>query len=189
MKCVIPELRWRLCPLSRNELVQSNDRHGEGFRCPAVDFPKADAALWREVSKMGGQCENAAAETTRAALDCDSIVGDAIGPCGEDPAMRHAVLSLLLVAATPAGAAALDCVSTPGLAVDADGAPDSYRVDGKGLSFTCDGVFAVVNGVVHSRPACAENPIWEVPHSAPFRQGLSCSSLAINGRLQAPRTA
>jgi Fungal chitosanase of glycosyl hydrolase group 75 len=36
--------------------------------------------------------------------------------------------------------------ATPGLAVDADGAPDSYRVDGKGLSRTCDGVFGIVNG-------------------------------------------
>ena len=49
--------------------------------------------------------------------------------------MRHAVLSLLLVTATPAGATSLDCVRTHGLAVDADGSPDSYRVDGKGLSY------------------------------------------------------
>jgi hypothetical protein len=35
---------------------------------------------------------------------------------------------------------------THGLAVDADGAPNSYRVDGKGLSFTCDGVVGIVNG-------------------------------------------
>lgn len=35
---------------------------------------------------------------------------------------------------------------TSGLAVDADGAADSYRVDGKGLSDTCDGVFALRNG-------------------------------------------
>ncbi len=32
------------------------------------------------------------------------------------------------------------------LKVDADGAPDSYRVDGKGLSYTCDGVVAIENG-------------------------------------------
>jgi hypothetical protein len=37
--------------------------------------------------------------------------------------------------------------ATSGLAVDADGAPDSYRVDGKGLSRTCDGVSAKRNGV------------------------------------------
>jgi hypothetical protein len=30
-----------------------------------------------------------------------------------------------------------------GLAVDADGAPNSYQVDGDGLSFTCDGVTAI----------------------------------------------
>jgi hypothetical protein len=35
---------------------------------------------------------------------------------------------------------------TKGLAVDADGAPDSYLVDGKGLSDTCDGVVALVDG-------------------------------------------
>jgi hypothetical protein len=36
--------------------------------------------------------------------------------------------------------------SSSNLNVDADGAPNSYRVDGKGLSFTCDGVNAVING-------------------------------------------
>jgi hypothetical protein len=35
---------------------------------------------------------------------------------------------------------------TSGLAVDADGAPNSYLVDGNGLSFTCDGVAAIVDG-------------------------------------------
>ena len=35
---------------------------------------------------------------------------------------------------------------TKGLAVDADGAPDSYLVDGNGLSYTCDGVAAIVDG-------------------------------------------
>lgn len=33
------------------------------------------------------------------------------------------------------------------LKVDADGAPDAYRVDGRGLSYTCDGVVAVENGI------------------------------------------
>ena len=33
------------------------------------------------------------------------------------------------------------------LNVDADGAPNSYRVDGNGLSYTCDGVLAVVGGM------------------------------------------
>lgn len=32
------------------------------------------------------------------------------------------------------------------LNVDADGAPNSYLLDGKGLSFTCDGVAAIENG-------------------------------------------
>ncbi len=44
---------------------------------------------------------------------------------------------------------------TPKLAVDADGAPNSYRVDGNGLSFTCDGVLAIENGqkvTPHSDP-------------------------------------
>jgi Fungal chitosanase of glycosyl hydrolase group 75 len=36
--------------------------------------------------------------------------------------------------------------TTTELRVDADGAPNSYRVDGKGLSFTCDGVSAIENG-------------------------------------------
>jgi hypothetical protein len=36
--------------------------------------------------------------------------------------------------------------TTPKLEVDADGAPNSYRIDGKGLSYTCDGVAAIVNG-------------------------------------------
>src|ERR1035437_11016402 len=36
--------------------------------------------------------------------------------------------------------------TSAGLAVDADGAPNSYLVDGKGLSDTCDGVVALVNG-------------------------------------------
>jgi hypothetical protein len=35
---------------------------------------------------------------------------------------------------------------TDGLAVDADGAPNSYLLDGNGLSYTCDGVEAVVDG-------------------------------------------
>ena len=36
--------------------------------------------------------------------------------------------------------------SSSRLKVDADGAPNSYRVDGKGLSETCVGAFAVVDG-------------------------------------------
>jgi hypothetical protein len=36
--------------------------------------------------------------------------------------------------------------SSPKLNVDADGAPNSYLLDGKGLSYTCDGVVAIENG-------------------------------------------
>ena len=35
---------------------------------------------------------------------------------------------------------------TQGLAVDADGAPNSYLINGKGLSDTCDGAVGIVNG-------------------------------------------
>jgi hypothetical protein len=37
--------------------------------------------------------------------------------------------------------------ASPILKVDADGAPNSYRLDGKGLSYTCDGVLAKEDGV------------------------------------------
>jgi hypothetical protein len=36
--------------------------------------------------------------------------------------------------------------SSPILNIDADGAPNSYRLDGQGLSYTCDGVAAIENG-------------------------------------------
>jgi len=65
--------------------------------------------------------------------------------------MMRAMASALLLLAPSALARSLSCVSTPGLAVDADGAPSSYRLDGKGLSNTCDGVFAVVGGVAHTQ--------------------------------------
>lgn len=60
-------------------------------------------------------------------------------------------VSFALVATPVQAAAAPDCTSTPKLAVDADGAPDSYRVDGNGLSYTCDGVFAIVGGVAQTQ--------------------------------------
>lgn len=65
--------------------------------------------------------------------------------------MTRAFLLSLLLAVAPAAAQALECTVTAGLAVDADGAPDSYRVDGRGLSYTCDGVFAVIGGVAHTQ--------------------------------------
>jgi hypothetical protein len=52
----------------------------------------------------------------------------------------------------------ISCVTTPGLAVDADGAPDSYRVDGHGLSYTCDGVFAIIDGVAQTENT---DPNWQ----------------------------
>ena len=67
----------------------------------------------------------------------------------------NAALAFAAAAVLGASASAtqpsLECTSTPALAVDADGAPDSYRIDGRGLSFTCDGVFAVVNDIAQTQ--------------------------------------
>ena len=82
--------------------------------------------------------------------------------------MIRAFLAAVAVSAMPAIATAQNCPKTNAatafngvrpwtlgnavgfvtskLNVDADGAPNSYRVDGKGLSFTCDGVVGIVNG-------------------------------------------
>jgi len=49
--------------------------------------------------------------------------------------------------------------STGELKVDADGAPDAYRVDGKGLSYTCDGVVAVIAGVRYTHRSHPD--IWQ----------------------------
>ena len=65
--------------------------------------------------------------------------------------MKRLLSAILLLMAVPASAQSINCTSTFGLAVDADGAPDSYRVDGRGLSATCDGVFAIVDGVAHTQ--------------------------------------
>jgi hypothetical protein len=43
------------------------------------------------------------------------------------------------------------------LNVDANGAPNSYRVDGNGLSYTCDGVVGIVNG----KPVTPGRPNWQ----------------------------
>lgn len=71
--------------------------------------------------------------------------------------------SLLLVAVATSSiasqAAEPVCAISPGLAVDADGAPNSYMVDGSGLSRTCDGVFAIVNGVPQTQKNNKEK--WE----------------------------
>ncbi len=73
--------------------------------------------------------------------------------------MKPGLLALLLVVASPAAAQSMNCTGTSGLAVDADGAPDSYRVDGQGLSYTCDGVFAVIGGVAHTQKN--DKPHWQ----------------------------
>jgi hypothetical protein len=53
---------------------------------------------------------------------------------------------------------------TPELRVDADGAPDAYRVDGRGLSYTCDGVVAVENGIRYTHRSHPE--IWQAKCNA-----------------------
>lgn len=63
--------------------------------------------------------------------------------------MRIAVILAIGLVTPPVHA--LDCVVKKELRVDADGAPDSYRVDGNGLSYTCDGVYAIVDGVEHNQ--------------------------------------
>jgi hypothetical protein len=65
--------------------------------------------------------------------------------------MKFLTMLMMLGVSSPSYATPIMCTSTPTLAVDADGAPNSYRVDGKGLSYTCDGVFAVINGVAHTQ--------------------------------------
>ncbi|MQT11619.1 glycoside hydrolase family 75 protein [Segnochrobactrum spirostomi] len=64
--------------------------------------------------------------------------------------MRTILAFFFIYGVATVTAQALDCVSTKRLSVDADGAPDSYRVDGRGLSNTCDGVFAIVDGVART---------------------------------------
>jgi hypothetical protein len=80
---------------------------------------------------------------------------------------RLSIIALTIGVNSPTGAQSVQCLAQPdqafggvatsrvgngvlfktrGLAVDADGAPNSYRVDGKGLSYTCDGVVGIVNG-------------------------------------------
>lgn len=109
--------------------------------------------------------------------------------------MKAIAAALLLVAATPTLASALECKTTQGLAVDADGAPDSYRVDGKGLSYTCDGVFAVVGGVAHTQKndkanwqkLCREH--WAAALASGDYSGVKVVGFAMEGgkpRVQGP---
>ncbi|MFM0058543.1 glycoside hydrolase family 75 protein [Paraburkholderia phytofirmans] len=80
--------------------------------------------------------------------------------------------------------------SAPRLEVDADGAPDSYRVDGNGLSYTCDGVAALdANGrritkktdPLHWQQRCRE--AW-----AQATKTKDYSRIAIFGFLKDPAT-
>lgn len=91
----------------------------------------------------------------------------------------HHILSLIWFASVTVAAAQRDCGRPPGtqaghpwkvdqavafetrrLAVDADGAPNSYLLDGNGLSDTCDGVLAIVDG---KRVTPASDPAHWLP--------------------------
>jgi hypothetical protein len=99
--------------------------------------------------------------------------------------MKFTLLCLLSIATIPARAAGINCTITLGLAVDADGAPDSYRVDGRGLSNTCDGVFAIVDGIVHTQKN--DKPHWQdlcVQHWNEARRAGDYSGVKIVGFLK-----
>lgn len=92
------------------------------------------------------------------------------------------IVALLIGAAAPPGPA---CTVTAGMAVDADGAPDSYLVDGRGLSYTCDGVFAIVGGVAHTQLNDAKN--WQTlcaSHWTAAKQSGDYSGVKIVGFIQ-----
>jgi glycosyl hydrolase group 75 (putative chitosanase) len=74
--------------------------------------------------------------------------------------------------------------ATSKLNVDADGAPNSYRVDGNGLSFTCDGVVGIVNG--HRVTPDSDPEHWQAicrQKWAQAQQTQDFSSVAIFGFL------
>lgn len=58
--------------------------------------------------------------------------------------------------------------TTAHLDVDADGVPDSYRVDGNGLSFAYDGV----SGMVDGRPVPVGAPSWQAICNAKWTAAL-----------------
>ena len=71
---------------------------------------------------------------------------------------------------------------SPHLDVDADGAPNAYRLDRKGLSYTCDGMVALVNGARVTRKTDPDN--WESICFAAWNKALASgdySGLAIFG--------
>jgi hypothetical protein len=58
--------------------------------------------------------------------------------------------------------------SSPRLNVDADGAPNAYRLDGKGLSYTCDGVVALETG---KRVTPKSDPVnWQAKCNAAWKK-------------------
>jgi hypothetical protein len=73
---------------------------------------------------------------------------------------------------------------TQGLAVDADGAPNSYLIDGNGLSHTCEGVVAIVDGTRVTPKSDPRN--WEALCRSAWADALSSgdySRVAIFGFL------
>jgi hypothetical protein len=77
--------------------------------------------------------------------------------------------------------------STQGLQVDADGAPNSYLVDGSGLSPTCDGAVGIVNGRPVYPPAHGWLQICESAWAHAQQTG-DYSGVKIFGFLADPRT-
>lgn len=77
--------------------------------------------------------------------------------------------------------------STQGLAVDADGAPNSYLVDGNGLSPTCDGAVGLVNGHPVNPPAHGWLQICENAWAHAQQTG-NYSGVKIFGFLADPKT-
>ncbi len=77
--------------------------------------------------------------------------------------------------------------STQELQVDADGAPNSYLVDGNGLSPTCDGVVGLVNGRAVNPPTHGWLQICESAW-AHAQQTSDYSGVKIFGFLADPKT-
>jgi hypothetical protein len=113
-------------------------------------------------------------------------------------------LSITLALADTSGAMASNCAggdafgtgrnvggaivfTTQGLAVDADGAPNSYLVDGKGLSPTCDGVVGIVQGHAVNPPAQGWLKICQDAWAHAQQTG-DYSGVKIFGFLQDPST-
>ena len=80
--------------------------------------------------------------------------------------------------------------STQGLAVDADGAPNSYLVDGTGLSPTCDGVVGLVNGRAVNPPTKGWLQIcekaWARAQQTGDYSGVKIFGFLVNSKTHAP---